>query len=359
MYSTLNGAKKCAKQLRHILHNCHLIYPLAKCQEAVAKAGGYSDWHDLTQKIANREQRNLPYDYWGRLIDALPEPCHSPVESYLVSKSDERSETDLWKEYILPYCSSLEKAHRIKTSMLQPGSGKNHKLRLEIFSTILLYAQKCCDPLSKLDPESMTMYVQGVPNIILPGLAEHPDFTDAIGELIAENILRVDGQGTRILVPTTELRVEILRQAREWNIQKESEISYVIMDEEIAAAVQLQSNLDRAEAGPKTSYHELEYLGVNLQSRYSVAHEFQTMKAVVDVMPTDVRLRISSIWCDSKACADYSITVILGLHRSGLPEQIRDCFLLGSDGFNGLLIEYGTGSTFFDPEWPDEYEEFA
>jgi len=47
MYSTIEGAKKRAKQLKKMLDASGFAYPLAKCQVAVARAGGYADWHDL------------------------------------------------------------------------------------------------------------------------------------------------------------------------------------------------------------------------------------------------------------------------------------------------------------------------
>ena len=123
---------------------------------------------------------------------------------------------------------------------------------------------------------------------------------------------------------------------------------------ELAAAVQRQFNIDREESGLEVPYDALDYRGVSLQSRFSVAHEFKTMKAVVDAMPEDVRLRLASIWCDSKACACYHVVVTLGMHRSALAEQIRQCLLAATSGFNGLYIEHGSHVTQFDPEWPED-----
>ena len=40
MYSTLDGAKKCAKQLKRLLQASAMIFPLSECQNAVAVAGG-------------------------------------------------------------------------------------------------------------------------------------------------------------------------------------------------------------------------------------------------------------------------------------------------------------------------------
>ena len=38
MCSTLDGAKRCAKQMKSILDSSDIIFPLARCQGAVAKA---------------------------------------------------------------------------------------------------------------------------------------------------------------------------------------------------------------------------------------------------------------------------------------------------------------------------------
>lgn len=80
------------------------------------------------------------------------------------------------------------------------------------------------------------------------------------------------------------------------------------------------------------------------------------MKAVVDAMPDDVRLRVASIWCDSKASAIYSVTVTLGMDRHGLAVDIRDCFRAAASGFNGISVEHGDDQQFFDPEWPGDEE---
>lgn len=359
MYSTLDGAKKCAKQLKRLLDNSGLTYQLAKCQAAVAKAGGYHDWHDLTTRIGGRAQVLLPYDYWGRLVAVLPEPCRFPVRSYLgqdrASIPSGKAEADKWARDVLPYVVSIESVHRAHTSLLRPGSGKDQKLRLDIISGMLLNVEGHPDFTPKLDPECLTIFVQGEPSSIIPKLGQHPRFGEALDSLIVAGILAVEDKTTHIFAPQeAELRAEIIRRARVWNSHPEPEIEYFTVSDEIASEFRRQDDIDRAEAGPKVPYDELDYRGILLQSRYSVASEFETMKAVVDAMPADIRLRVSSIWCDSKACSVYSVEIVLGMYRAGIPEKIRECFLIGSCGFNGLLISHGDSSHFFDPEWPDE-----
>lgn len=44
------------------------------------------------------------------------------------------------------------------------------------------------------------------------------------------------------------------------------------------------------------------------------------------------------------------------MNRAALPDQIHDCFLIASDGFNGLAIHDGSRSWLFDCEWPGNGE---
>lgn len=357
MYSTLDGAKKCAKQLKTILGRSGLAFPLGKCQAAVARAGDYSDWHDLACRIDRRPDTHLPYDYWGALIRNLPEPCHLPVRAYLrdefASEEADEARTKCWIRDTLPYLANLEIVHRSTTPLLRPGSGKDQKMRLQIVSGMLLDIERQLGFTPKFDPVTITAIFDGAPAAILPKLAAHPRFSEAITALTAAGILNMKSETTYLHAPDNEeLRAEIIRRARGWNVQKESEIKSVQMTPEQSALFQQQSDIDRQEAGPKVPYDTLDHRGVSLQSRYSVAHEFETMKAVVDAMPADVRLRLTSIWCDSKACAYYHVVVSLGMHHSALAEQIRRCFLAATVGFNGLSVEHGSHDTQFDPEWP-------
>jgi hypothetical protein len=364
MYSTLEGAKKCAKQLKQILERSGLAYPLAKCQAAVARAGGYRDWHDLTVSIGQRPNTGLPYDYWGALIRNLPGPCHLPVRSHLrddfTTEPADEANAKRWIRDVLPYLVSMEVVHRSSTPLLRPGSGRDQRMRQQIVSGMLLNMKGGRDYTPRLDPERLTAIFEGMPEANLPMLANHPRFNEAIKSLTAAGILTVEGKSTCIHAPEgEELRAELIRRARAWNVQKEPDIEYWPMSMEMSAALQRQYVLDRASAGPKAPYDTLDYRGVSLQSRYSVASEFETMKAVVDAMPDDVRLRLASIWCDSKACAVYRVVVTLGMHKAALAEQVRQCFLATTGGFNGLSVEHGSNNAHFDPAWPADEVKFS
>ncbi|MBX4898692.1 hypothetical protein [Rhizobium bangladeshense] len=362
MYSTLKGAKKCAKQLKSILGDSGLVYSLAKSQTAVAKAGGYSDWHDLTIHIDKQSAPPLPYDYWGRLIATLPEPCRFPVTSHLSENSTSWSpgvaESERWIRDVIPYCASLEVVHRANTALLRPGSVKGQKLRLQIVSGLLLNVEGHQDFAPKLDPETLAISLNGGPRSILPTLAQHDGFDAAIVTLETAEIVKLENGRTYVLAPSVqELRSDVIRRARNWNSQKKPETARFVVTDELAARLRLQQDLDRDEAGSKVPYDELAYRGILLQSRFSVAGEFETMMAVVDSMPPDVRRRISSIWCDSRAGCVYCVEVVLGMNQASLPGQIRECFRRATNGFNGLAVGHGSHNEVFDPEWPDFYIE--
>jgi hypothetical protein len=120
---------------------------------------------------------------------------------------------------------------------------------------------------------------------------------------------------------------------------------------------QRQCEIDRAEAGPKLPVDKLHYRGVDIESRWSVAVEFERMKAVVDALPDLVRIRLQSIWCDSKAQADYSVAVAQGRWAEGIELDVRDAVLSATDGFNGLSVAGNGRRIDFDPIWAgDDYD---
>lgn len=357
MYSTLNGAKKCAKQLKRLLKASAMIFPLSECQNAVALAGGYRSWHDLNARIGQRQGTASPFDYWGNLIRALPQPCHRPVAAPLGQKGGGvLTPSELWVRDILPYAVGLEIVLRTHTSLLRPGSGPGQRLRLAIVSGMLLNVEGCSGT-PKLDPKRLWLIFEGVPSSLLPDLARDPKFDAALRALVDAGILAVEKDRTTIQIEeSSELHAKILNRASQWGQPQTPPVEYKRMDDDLAAALAHQDGIEWRDAGPKVPYDELKHRGVVLQSRYSVAHEFEEMKAVVDAMSDDVRLRVASIWCDSKAAAIYSVKVILGMDRRRLADDVCDCFRTATTGFNGISVEHGDNQQFFDPEWPGDEE---
>lgn len=134
-------------------------------------------------------------------------------------------------------------------------------------------------------------------------------------------------------------------------------VHIVELSPEASALLRHQYELDRAEAGPKLPIDSLLYRGVTLDSRWSVAAEFETMKAIVDALPDLVRVRVESIWCDSRAQACYTVAIAEQRWAEGIEWDVRDAVLAASHGFNGLSIEGDGRQVDFDPEWSgDDYD---
>jgi hypothetical protein len=107
--------------------------------------------------------------------------------------------------------------------------------------------------------------------------------------------------------------------------------------EQIAKIIEYQHILDYEGAGPKAPHGDITYKNVRLSSRFDVQSEFDHMKAVIDCMLELNARRIESIWCDSKACAVYIITIRPDRYLQDLPRYIDDAFK-ARGGYNGLSI---------------------
>jgi hypothetical protein len=268
MYSTLDGAKIRAKQLKRLLAESGLSYSLVKCQAAVAAAGGYADWHAMAAQINDRGKTALPFDYWGRLVAALPESCRHPVRMHLLEERGATTRQERWVRDVLPYLVSLEVVHRISTPSLLPGSGRDQMLRLHIASGLLLNVEGCQPAPPQLDPDNLTVTLRGEPAELLPKLAAHPRFSVALETLISEGVISIEQGRTCVLAPAAaDLRREIVARARSWNAQQEPRIDPVGIDQDLAANLQHQLDIDRADSGPKVAYDERTYEGILLQSR--------------------------------------------------------------------------------------------
>lgn len=359
MYSTLDGAKKRAKELKNLFDESGLIYPLAKCQQAVAMAGGFRDWHDLTTKVKGSVASRPPFDFWGRVLEMLPDPCRFPIECH-VGGDPERGRQDIpasekWLRDVLPYVISLEIVLRSNASLLRPGSGDGQRMRLELVSGLLINFTDYCEITPKLFPDTLSVVLPTDLATLVPNLVPHPRFAVSVAELTSAGIILTEENATTILAPEDPgLRAEINRRAQDWRRRKENQIEYIDMGPELSAALKWQSDIDRAHAGPKVPYDELEYRGVILKSRWSIAAEFESMKRVVDVIPEDIRMRVTSLWCDSKAEATYAFKIKLGMNYELLADHIQMCALEALGGYNGLMVSHGSQDRFFDPEWPGD-----
>jgi len=113
---------------------------------------------------------------------------------------------------------------------------------------------------------------------------------------------------------------------------------------------------------PTTSLTELVVEGVNLSSRYGKARELELMARVVKALPVEYVGLIRSIWCDSKACACYAVSLngCTSEQSVMLAEQLDHWFCEFSSGHNGISIDGPAGtSRFVDCHWPGDDELFG
>jgi hypothetical protein len=137
-----------------------------------------------------------------------------------------------------------------------------------------------------------------------------------------------------------------------WNSERFSApVEVIEMAPELAAELKHQRDLDIADAGTQAPEPTVIHQGVEISSRWSIAHELDTMRDVVDALSKVVRSRIQSIWCDSKAGAVYSIRILPGRWVEGIEHPIRDAVLSVTGGYNGLIVEGEGKEIWLDPEW--------
>lgn len=121
---------------------------------------------------------------------------------------------------------------------------------------------------------------------------------------------------------------------------------------EAAALIQRQYDIDRAEAGPKAPVLGFRYRGVQIESRWAVRAELDTMRRIIDAMPELMARRLASIWCNSNAGACYTVTVRPGLWVPDLRWAIADAVVEAGGGHNGITVEAdGSSGCFIDPDW--------
>jgi hypothetical protein len=121
----------------------------------------------------------------------------------------------------------------------------------------------------------------------------------------------------------------------------------------VARALAEQYQIERDSVGPKEPYESVPYKGIIVSSRYCVRHEFNAMRRVVDAMPELVAARVETIWCDSLACACYTVMLRSNSYTDLVLNALHDAFVEAVGGWNGLVI-YGDDrqSHDFDCYWP-------
>lgn len=129
-------------------------------------------------------------------------------------------------------------------------------------------------------------------------------------------------------------------------------VDYIDLPPEAAELIHRQYDMDRADAGTKAPVSGFRYRGVQIESRWAVMAELDTMRQIIDAMPELMARRLETNWCDSNAGACYTVTVRLGLWVPNLRSAIGEAVIEVGGGHNGIMIEAdGDNGCHIDPDW--------
>ena len=96
------------------------------------------------------------------------------------------------------------------------------------------------------------------------------------------------------------------------------------------------------------------YHAIEVSSRYNLESEIFIIKRAIDLIDISDRFAIHSIWCDSKACAVYSIELCKGYEAGRLLRDFDDVFRRANHGHNGIFVEQAGKTSFIGPWWPED-----
>lgn len=207
MFSTHEGARKRAKKLKSLLDDSGFEFPLRKCQDVVAKAGGYRDWHDLEAALGGKAAPRTvePEVYERRLIRALPDPCVPPVLAMLDNQqrqvADQEGTPPHWWRDVFPYVFAIAVVHRSSTAILRPGSGAGQKLRENLVVGLILNRHGGHAEMPTLDPETLALHYRGGLETLFRKDFHHPRFEIELAALEAAGIIELRPSGLRIAPP--------------------------------------------------------------------------------------------------------------------------------------------------------------
>jgi hypothetical protein len=205
MYSTIDGAKKCAKDLKRLFDDSGFEFPLNKCQAVEPRAGGHRDWRDLEGALGRARVPVNAAAFRKRLLAALPEACRPPLLAWLDKEPPEAApDADTpprWYRDVFPYLLASVALHRSRTPPLRPGSGTGQKLREALVVGLLLNIHGGRPVLPRLEPDSLALVFRGDLTTLFRDDARHPRFAAELQTLVAANILDVRQDRVRVLSP--------------------------------------------------------------------------------------------------------------------------------------------------------------
>lgn len=224
MFSTIDGAKKRANKLHKIFQRCGFEFPLHKSQYAVARAGGFRDWHDLTRSLKRQERDCDSTDFRRKLIEALPVPCHAPTLAWLNREPEDRaSDPDIppgWHRYVFPYQFATAVRHR-HSPAIKRGSGPGQNLRENMGSGVLINIHGGRNPYPRLEPDTLAFIFHGSPEMIFGIDSQHSRFAQELQTLQDAGVIELRRNQVVILSPDRdEIHSRVLDsqidKARHW-----------------------------------------------------------------------------------------------------------------------------------------------
>lgn len=105
---------------------------------------------------------------------------------------------------------------------------------------------------------------------------------------------------------------------------------------------------------PTTSVKGVDIDGVALCSRYGKAHEYEAMVFMVEAVSKDLRAKINSVFCDSKAECCYAVELrpCSRAEAEEIGHQLAHAANERHGGHNGIYLNGAAGGEIFiDPGW--------
>lgn len=219
MYSTYDGAKKCAHELHNKLTVSGLFLPLNACQTAMAVAGGFRDWHDLKVSLDAEQRKCDPETFRRRLIEGLPACCRGVATAWLdrVRHEEDGSELPLlWYRHAFPYVLATASNYR-SAAILRRGSGTGQKLREAIVLELIISPPKV--PLALVDAQSLDLIYSGSLEEVFGQNALHHRFEVELKSLQEAGIITVGDGGVRVHSPGKERVQASVASTVNWKLE--------------------------------------------------------------------------------------------------------------------------------------------
>jgi hypothetical protein len=203
MYSTIDGAKQRANSLDKVMKTSGFVFPLRKSQHAVARGGGFRDWHDMASALKKQARHCDSEAFRRRLLEALPPPCEAPVRAWLNREPKEEAPSgDVpagWYRYVFPYQFTAAAMLRHDPA-IRRGSGPGQRLREKLVPGVLLNVNGGHNPYPRLEPDTLALVFKGTPETIFGVDARHPRFAIELRALQDVGIIDVR-EGYVAIVP--------------------------------------------------------------------------------------------------------------------------------------------------------------